>query len=115
VAQGFSLTPCFSGVGATYKLRTREPLQRFASMVGKTAKAVLAQVPTITSLKLGVNESMVTGVNSRSLPTVLKITSEPKCSLDAKSFMYACKIKETANGSRRCARGKAGQAFQVVA
>ena len=30
-------------------------------------------------------------------------------------FMYACKIKETANGSRRCACGEARQAFQVVA
>ena len=31
------------------------------------------------------------------------------------SIMYACKIKETANGSRSCARGQARQAFQVVA
>jgi hypothetical protein len=30
-------------------------------------------------------------------------------------FMDACKIKETANGSRRCACGEARQAFQVVA
>ena len=30
-------------------------------------------------------------------------------------FMYACKIKETTNGSRRCACGEARQAFQVVA
>jgi hypothetical protein len=29
--------------------------------------------------------------------------------------MCACKIKETANGSRRCACGEARQAFQVVA
>ena len=31
------------------------------------------------------------------------------------SIMYACKIKETANGSRRCACGEARQAFQGVA
>jgi len=31
------------------------------------------------------------------------------------SIMYACKIKETANGSRRCACGEERQAFQVVA
>ncbi len=31
------------------------------------------------------------------------------------SIMYACKIKETANGSRSCACGEARQAFQVVA
>jgi hypothetical protein len=30
-------------------------------------------------------------------------------------LMYACKIKETANGSWRCARREARQAFQVVA
>ena len=30
-------------------------------------------------------------------------------------FMYACKIKKTTNGSRRCACGEARQAFQVVA
>ncbi len=30
-------------------------------------------------------------------------------------FMYARKIKETANGSRRCACGEAREAFQVVA
>lgn len=30
-------------------------------------------------------------------------------------FMYACKIEKAANGSRRCARGKAWQEFQVVA
>jgi hypothetical protein len=30
-------------------------------------------------------------------------------------LMYACKIEETANGSRRCACREAGQAFQVVA
>jgi hypothetical protein len=31
------------------------------------------------------------------------------------SIMYACKIKETANGSRSCACREARQAFQVVA
>lgn len=31
------------------------------------------------------------------------------------SIMYACKIKETANGSRSCACGEARQAFEVVA
>lgn len=40
---------------------------------------------------------------------------EPKCSLEAKLFMYACKVKETTNGSWRCACGEARQAFQVVA
>jgi hypothetical protein len=30
-------------------------------------------------------------------------------------FMYACKVKETANGSRSCACGEARQAFEVVA
>ena len=31
------------------------------------------------------------------------------------SIMYACKIKETANGSRSCACSETRQAFQVVA
>ena len=30
-------------------------------------------------------------------------------------FVYACKIKETTNGCRRCARGQTRQAVQVVA
>src|SRR4029079_10854952 len=30
-------------------------------------------------------------------------------------FRYACKVKETANGSRCCAFGEARQAFQVIA
>ena len=29
--------------------------------------------------------------------------------------MYACKVKETTNGSGRCACGEARQAFQVIA
>ena len=32
-----------------------------------------------------------------------------------KIVLYACKVKEAANGSRRCALNKAWQAFQVVA
>jgi hypothetical protein len=30
-------------------------------------------------------------------------------------FLYACKVKETANGGWRCACGEARQAFQVIA
>jgi len=30
-------------------------------------------------------------------------------------ILYACKIKETTNGSRRCACGKARQEVEVVA
>jgi hypothetical protein len=30
-------------------------------------------------------------------------------------FMYACKIKETTNGCRGCARGKTRKAFKIVA
>jgi hypothetical protein len=47
----------------------------------------------------------------------LRAVRRPKSGLASapELFMYACKIKETANGSWRCACGEARQAFQVVA
>jgi hypothetical protein len=33
----------------------------------------------------------------------------------SESIMYASKIKETANGGRRCSCGKAWQALEVIA
>jgi hypothetical protein len=42
-------------------------------------------------------------------------TCQSGLALARELFMYACKIKETTNGSRRCACGEARQEVEVVA
>ena len=49
------------------------------------------------------------------MATARRATCQSGLALARESIAYACKIKETTNGSRRCACGKARQAFQVVA
>lgn len=43
------------------------------------------------------------------------LDASPFQSPSANQLVYACEIKETANGGWRCACGEARQAFQVVA
>ena len=49
------------------------------------------------------------------VPALRDHVIEPEMLVRHELFMYACEIKETADGSGWCACGEAGQAFQVVA
>ena len=50
-----------------------------------------------------------------SIPKLAAARNESNSRLRGESIVYACKIKEAANGSRRRACGEAREAFQVVA
>ena len=51
----------------------------------------------------------------RSLATARHATSKSGLASARETITYACKIKETANGCRRCACSEAWQALQIVA